>query len=150
MPLIKCPECKNAVSNKAPICPQCGFPIIKTEKHNKVKFVLYVIKRYILNFFVKLSIQFKKTFDSKGFLFLAVFPIMICIVIIVCLFGMWLMEQLFEFNSIIGLGILLIAGHIGGYFFLYRNSRIWIKIVLWLFLIYEIVGTISIYHLFNS
>ena len=27
MPLIKCPECGNKVSDKAHACPHCGFPI---------------------------------------------------------------------------------------------------------------------------
>ena len=27
MALIKCPECKRTVSNKADICPKCCFPI---------------------------------------------------------------------------------------------------------------------------
>ncbi len=27
MALIKCPECGNEVSDKAPVCPKCAFPI---------------------------------------------------------------------------------------------------------------------------
>jgi hypothetical protein len=27
MPLINCPECKKQVSDKAPTCPHCGYPI---------------------------------------------------------------------------------------------------------------------------
>ncbi|MAA79209.1 MAG: hypothetical protein CL916_08100 [Deltaproteobacteria bacterium] len=27
MPLIKCPECSTQVSDQAPACPSCGFPI---------------------------------------------------------------------------------------------------------------------------
>ena len=27
MPLIKCPECSSQVSDQAPSCPSCGFPI---------------------------------------------------------------------------------------------------------------------------
>ncbi len=30
MALIKCPECKNQVSDKAVTCPHCGFPIAQT------------------------------------------------------------------------------------------------------------------------
>lgn len=153
MPLIKCPECENVVSNKAPYCPRCGFPISKTEKRNKAKFVLYVIKRYTLNFFVKLPLRFKKIFDSTWFNVLIIIPILLCGIVALCalcILGFWLFEQLFEFNSTIGLISFFITTHILGYFFLYRNSRIWVKIVLWLFLIFEIVGIINIYHLFNS
>ncbi|MDD6651936.1 MAG: hypothetical protein PUE49_07050 [Eggerthellales bacterium] len=31
MTLIKCPECHNDVSDRAGICPVCGFPIAKAE-----------------------------------------------------------------------------------------------------------------------
>ena len=94
--------------------------------------------------------SFKKLFNSKVFLFVVIIPIMICAIIAICLFLLWLMEKLFEYNSIIGLISLLIAGHIGGYFFLYRKSRTWIKIFLWLFLILEVIGSIYIFNLFNS
>ena len=32
MALIKCPECGNDVSDKAPACPQCGVPIFRESK----------------------------------------------------------------------------------------------------------------------
>ncbi|WP_254509402.1 hypothetical protein [Anatilimnocola floriformis] len=28
MPLIACPECQRQVSDQAPACPQCGFPLV--------------------------------------------------------------------------------------------------------------------------
>lgn len=31
MALIKCPECGNDVSNKAPFCPHCGVPVSSRE-----------------------------------------------------------------------------------------------------------------------
>lgn len=30
MPLIKCPDCGKEVSDKAPVCPNCGRPIAPT------------------------------------------------------------------------------------------------------------------------
>ena len=29
MGLITCPECQNTVSDKAEVCPKCGYPIAK-------------------------------------------------------------------------------------------------------------------------
>ena len=29
MALIKCPECKKEVSDKAEVCPHCGYPLRK-------------------------------------------------------------------------------------------------------------------------
>lgn len=31
MALISCPECKQSVSDQAPTCPTCGYPIKKPE-----------------------------------------------------------------------------------------------------------------------
>lgn len=146
MSLIKCPECENVISNKAITCPQCGFPISRTKKYNKIKFVLYVAKRYILNFFVKLSIQFKKILDSKRFLFLVVFPIMICIIITVCLFWMWLMEQLFEFNSTVGLVTLFFSMNILNWFASYKWGAS--KLLFWLGLIITITFLYVVWHFY--
>lgn len=30
MALIQCPECEGKVSDQAPVCPHCGFPLIQT------------------------------------------------------------------------------------------------------------------------
>lgn len=30
MALIDCPECQNKISNRAPACPRCGFPLAAT------------------------------------------------------------------------------------------------------------------------
>lgn len=34
--LVVCPECKNEVSQYAELCPNCGFPITKFMKDNKL------------------------------------------------------------------------------------------------------------------
>lgn len=34
MSLIKCPECNKQISNKATICPNCGFPIANDTSHH--------------------------------------------------------------------------------------------------------------------
>lgn len=36
MALIKCPECKNSVSDQAHSCPTCGYPIRKTEYRSAI------------------------------------------------------------------------------------------------------------------
>ena len=36
MALIKCPECKREVSNKAEACIHCGYPIAKLESCNDI------------------------------------------------------------------------------------------------------------------
>lgn len=36
MAIIKCSECNNSVSDKASVCPKCGFPLAKSlENSNK-------------------------------------------------------------------------------------------------------------------
>ena len=35
MALIKCPECKNNISDKADVCPKCGYEINNNNKNNK-------------------------------------------------------------------------------------------------------------------
>ena len=30
MAIIKCPECRKKISDKAEVCPKCGFPMKKT------------------------------------------------------------------------------------------------------------------------
>lgn len=27
MPLVSCPECRRSISDRAPVCPHCGFPV---------------------------------------------------------------------------------------------------------------------------
>ncbi len=34
MPLINCPECKREISDKAELCPQCGFRLNESSKAN--------------------------------------------------------------------------------------------------------------------
>jgi len=36
MPLIECPECKAQVSDSAPTCPKCGYPIASARLHPAV------------------------------------------------------------------------------------------------------------------
>lgn len=31
MALITCPECSDSVSDLKEVCPQCGYPLLKTE-----------------------------------------------------------------------------------------------------------------------
>ena len=35
MALIKCPECGKEISDKAPACIHCGFPLSLVEKQNE-------------------------------------------------------------------------------------------------------------------
>jgi len=37
MALIKCPECDREVSEKAPVCPNCGAPVVSEFIEKKVK-----------------------------------------------------------------------------------------------------------------
>lgn len=34
MPLIKCPECQSEISDQAPSCPKCGFPLGRANTQN--------------------------------------------------------------------------------------------------------------------
>ena len=48
MALINCPECKKLISNKAKMCPQCGYDVSKYNKkvwirRNKRKMFTYVM-----------------------------------------------------------------------------------------------------------
>lgn len=60
MALIKCPECKNNISDKADVCPKCGYEINnnnKTNKNNKkidykyllIGLLIIVVGFYMLN-----------------------------------------------------------------------------------------------------
>lgn len=60
MALIKCPECKNNISDQADVCPKCGYEINnnnKTNKNNKkidykyllIGLVIIVVGFYMLN-----------------------------------------------------------------------------------------------------
>lgn len=60
MALIKCPECKNNISDQADVCPKCGYEINnnnKTNKNNKkidykyllIGLLIIVVGFYILN-----------------------------------------------------------------------------------------------------
>lgn len=42
MALIKCPECQNAVSEKAKLCPHCGCPITRKKVRLSKKEIKYV------------------------------------------------------------------------------------------------------------
>lgn len=146
MALIKCPECEKKISDKAASCPQCGFPIGKTEKRKKVNFMLYNIKSYIHNLLVKLSIPLKRIFHSKGFLFVVILPIIICVIVAICLLGMWLMEKLFELNSIVSLVALILSGNILSWFASYKWGAS--KLLFWLGLIVTIAFFYVLYGIF--
>ena len=47
MSLIKCPECKNLISDFASICPQCGLPFSHYEKYG-FKYNDFLIKDSVL------------------------------------------------------------------------------------------------------
>jgi RNA polymerase subunit RPABC4/transcription elongation factor Spt4 len=50
--LIKCPECKKEVSDKAQSCPNCGYPI--TEKPNSNEYIIDNVK-YNIESVIKLK-----------------------------------------------------------------------------------------------
>lgn len=138
MSLIKCPECENTVSNKANTCPQCGFPISKTKKRIKRKNIILDIKKNI-------PLAINKLFESKVFMYLVFLPMIICICIAVWLLGMWLMEQLFEFNSSVGLVTLILGGNILGWFSSYKWGVS--KLFFWLCLIVTIAFCITMHDI---
>lgn len=55
--LIECPECKKMISDKATMCPNCGFPINKIQKQNDNDHeALYVLHQNgILDFYKKIG-----------------------------------------------------------------------------------------------
>ena len=56
MALINCPECGRIVSNSAPQCPNCGYPVSKKSCSHPSKYILdYITKRPLL-FFVLITI----------------------------------------------------------------------------------------------
>lgn len=42
MALIKCPECETEISEKAEVCPNCGYRI-KNKKNKNLKFIILII-----------------------------------------------------------------------------------------------------------
>ena len=52
MALIKCPECGKEISDKAPACIHCGFPLPKLEENKKTIF----LKRSKATFFTPIAI----------------------------------------------------------------------------------------------
>ena len=48
MALIKCPECKHEISDKAEICPNCGYNVGRFIKSPKVKQRKRIIKTVII------------------------------------------------------------------------------------------------------
>ena len=47
MALIKCPECSKDVSNKAKICPNCGYPVEMFLSENRVEIKLLPTEKII-------------------------------------------------------------------------------------------------------
>lgn len=47
MALIKCPECNTEVSEKAKVCPKCGYPIRKNKNWKKILITGIIV--YILS-----------------------------------------------------------------------------------------------------
>ena len=45
MGLIKCKECKKEISDKADVCPNCGYPLEKERKsmNDRYTIILYLI-----------------------------------------------------------------------------------------------------------
>lgn len=127
--LIKCPECKREISNKAEICPQCGFPISKTQKLNKRKNSLSAFKKNI-------SLALNKIFESPPFMYLVFLPIMLCVGVAICLLGIWLLERLVEFNATLGLVALILGGNVIAWFASYKWGAS--KLFFWLVLIVTI------------
>jgi fucose permease len=62
---IECPECSKMISDKADMCPHCGYPVKKAEKEEKKKVAneqankacMIFILMAILLFFVALIVQ---------------------------------------------------------------------------------------------
>lgn len=50
MALIKCPECGKEISDKAPTCIHCGFPISEIKLYNVVRPYLAEPGRYVLEY----------------------------------------------------------------------------------------------------
>lgn len=52
MALIKCPECETEISDKAEMCPKCGFPVNKEAQGNVLEKVKNIdknkLKKYII------------------------------------------------------------------------------------------------------
>lgn len=65
MALIKCPECGKEISDKAPACIHCGFPLSKLKKEKKKNIFKYDGEKYDLNDLVKHIISHT---DIDGFM----------------------------------------------------------------------------------
>ena len=140
MSLIKCPECEKDVSNKATYCPQCGFPLSKVVRINKVKAHTISGKKYICNIFSSTITVIKNFFESTIGVYLLVVLFGISL-IAAALLAIWLLEQFAQINLItclIAIIAVVIVANIGGYFFLYRDSSKWVKVILWCDFIMEI------------
>ncbi|MFH1921190.1 MAG: hypothetical protein ABIP48_15080 [Planctomycetota bacterium] len=48
MPLVKCPECSNDVSDQAEACPACGFPLNKGVIERELRLFRKRILQYCL------------------------------------------------------------------------------------------------------
>ena len=88
MALIKCPECKYEISDKANKCPNCGMP--KTKDNNIDKYRIYSkigLLFVIIGFFMPIScnlngFQIAKTLETFGgpnLLSISFYLIFICV-----------------------------------------------------------------------
>ena len=65
--LIKCPECKNEVSDKAASCPKCGIPLtVKDNKKNSIEKKEYDLKKIAIYFFVPFLFVLFGTYKTAG------------------------------------------------------------------------------------
>jgi uncharacterized paraquat-inducible protein A len=65
--LIKCPECKNEVSDKAASCPKCGIPLtVKDNKKNSIEKKEYDFFKMATYFFVPFLFIFIGTYERAG------------------------------------------------------------------------------------
>lgn len=114
MGLRQCPECQNAVSDKAAVCPKCGYPIAREAAENTVK------KPTPENNHTQENDDIEKTIyraekDSGGMVKALIFFVILSIVIIVI--NRWLAFMIIPFVVMIIIAMLIMyAGQKDLYF----------------------------------
>lgn len=137
--MINCPECKSNISDKATSCPCCGYPLSKARRETQIMSKAKII----YEFFCRMPKSLKTFFTDSTFgialLLIILFLVGSVLLIGFCGFISWFMENT-TWGVWIVLPIMLIGANIGGYFFLYKGSKLWVKCFLWCIFIMEIIA----------
>lgn len=66
MALIKCPECGKEVSDKADVCPSCGYPIKKVEEKKQKESVTSILSLVFLILGSMFDLVYMSTEENGG------------------------------------------------------------------------------------